>query len=67
MIGTGGLGHVAIQNLRGLTSAKVIALDLDRAGAIDLHVERHGVDEAPEAHARLHDGKVDGRAVVVPG
>lgn len=109
VIGTGGLGHVAIQVLRVLTPARVIALDVDEqkldlartvgaheallsdesaagkiremadgrgaqgvfdlacAGAIDLHVERYGIDEAPEAHARLHDGKVNGRAVVVPG
>ncbi len=51
----------------GSRSELVEVLDLARAGAISLHVERYGIDEAPAAYARLHEGKVRGRAVVVPG
>ncbi len=51
----------------GSRAELIEVLDLARAGAIDLHVERYGIDEAPEAYVRLHDGKVKGRAVVVPG
>ena len=42
-------------------------LDLARAGAIHVEVERFGLDQAPEAYRRLHEGAVRGRAVVVPG
>jgi propanol-preferring alcohol dehydrogenase len=42
-------------------------LDLARAGAVHVEVERYGLDEAPEAYRRLHEGAVRGRAVVVPG
>jgi alcohol dehydrogenase, propanol-preferring len=41
-------------------------LDLARAGLVRVHVERYGLDEAPEAYRRLHEGRVRGRAVVVP-
>lgn len=41
-------------------------LDLARAGAIGVHVERYGFDQAVEAYQRLHDGSVQGRAVIVP-
>jgi propanol-preferring alcohol dehydrogenase len=41
-------------------------LDLARAGAIHVEVERFTLDEAPEAYRRLHDGTIRGRAVVVP-
>jgi propanol-preferring alcohol dehydrogenase len=42
-------------------------LDLARAGAVHVEVERYSMDEAPEAYRRLHEGAVRGRAVVVPG
>jgi propanol-preferring alcohol dehydrogenase len=42
-------------------------LDLARAGAVHVEVERYGLDEAPKAYRRLHEGAVRGRAVVVPG
>jgi propanol-preferring alcohol dehydrogenase len=42
-------------------------LDLARAGAVHVEVERYSLDEAPEAYRRLHEGAVRGRAVVVPG
>ncbi|MFI6521053.1 NAD(P)-dependent alcohol dehydrogenase [Spirillospora sp. NPDC050679] len=41
-------------------------LDLARAGAIEVHVETYGIDEAPLAYERLHEGKVNGRAVILP-
>lgn len=41
-------------------------VDLARTGLIGLHGERNGTDEAPAACARLHEGKVRGRAVVAP-
>ncbi|MET8651027.1 NAD(P)-dependent alcohol dehydrogenase [Nocardia aurea] len=41
-------------------------LDLARAGAVDVHVETFGMDEAPLAYERLHAGKIDGRAVILP-
>ncbi len=50
----------------GSRSELMEVLDLARVGAVDVHVERYSIDEAPEAYARLHDGAVRGRAVVVP-
>jgi propanol-preferring alcohol dehydrogenase len=41
-------------------------LDLARAGAIHVEVERFSLDEAPAAYRRLHGGTIRGRAVVVP-
>ncbi|MFW3464839.1 NAD(P)-dependent alcohol dehydrogenase [Streptomyces microflavus] len=41
-------------------------LDLAHAGAVDVHVETYSIDEAPLAYERLHDGKVNGRAVILP-
>ena len=40
--------------------------DLARAGAVSVHVERYGIDDAVAAYRKLHDGTVRGRAVVVP-
>ncbi len=42
-------------------------LDLARAGAAHVEVEKYTLDEAPETYRRLHEGAVRGRAVVVPG
>lgn len=39
---------------------------LARAGAIEIAVERFGIEEALGAYHRLHDGEIEGRAVVVP-
>jgi propanol-preferring alcohol dehydrogenase len=39
---------------------------LARAGALEIAVERLSLDEAIDGYRRLHDGKVNGRAVVVP-
>ncbi|MGY1703507.1 NAD(P)-dependent alcohol dehydrogenase [Geodermatophilus sp. SYSU D00697] len=41
-------------------------LDLARAGAVHVEVERYSLDEAPAAYRKLHEGTVRGRAVVVP-
>jgi threonine dehydrogenase-like Zn-dependent dehydrogenase len=41
-------------------------LELARAGAISVHTETCPLDEAPEAYARLHNGHINGRAVIVP-
>jgi propanol-preferring alcohol dehydrogenase len=42
-------------------------LELARLGQISVEVERVSLDEAPKAYQLLHDGKIRGRAVVVPG
>ncbi|MDT0269405.1 NAD(P)-dependent alcohol dehydrogenase [Streptomyces sp. DSM 44915] len=44
--------------------AEVLALARD--GAIEVRVETYGIDEAPAAYERLHAGKINGRAVIVP-
>ncbi|MFC7344236.1 NAD(P)-dependent alcohol dehydrogenase [Saccharopolyspora griseoalba] len=41
-------------------------LELGRAGAISVHTETYSLDEAPLAYQRLHDGQVNGRAVILP-
>ncbi|WP_435192038.1 NAD(P)-dependent alcohol dehydrogenase [Streptomyces sp. bgisy126] len=49
------------------TRAELIeVLDLARAGAVDVHVETYTLDEAPKAYERLHEGRVAGRAVILP-
>lgn len=41
-------------------------LELARAGALSVHTETYSLDEAPRAYERLHNGEINGRAVVVP-
>lgn len=41
-------------------------LDLAHAGAVKVHVETYSLDEAPLAYERLHDGRINGRAVILP-
>jgi propanol-preferring alcohol dehydrogenase len=41
-------------------------LDLARAGQVAVEVETFSLDEAPRAYELLHDGKIRGRAVIVP-
>src|SRR5690606_5942582 len=41
-------------------------LELAHHGAVDVHVETFGIDEAPLAYERLHAGTITGRAVIVP-
>lgn len=50
----------------GSRSELMEVLDLARRGAVSVHVERFGIEDAVEAYAKLHDGTVRGRAVVVP-
>ncbi len=51
----------------GTRTELIKVLDLAWAGAVHVEVEKYGLDEAPEAYRRLHEGAVRGRAVVVPG
>jgi len=41
-------------------------LELARQGKIRAHVERFPLDRVEEAYARLREGRLDGRAVIVP-
>ncbi|MFJ3666786.1 NAD(P)-dependent alcohol dehydrogenase [Streptomyces sp. NPDC090106] len=41
-------------------------LGLARAGAVSVHTETFSLDEAPLAYERLHAGKINGRAVILP-
>ncbi len=50
----------------GSRSELIEVLDLARAGDVEVHVERYGIEDAVEAYAKLHAGTVRGRAVVVP-
>jgi propanol-preferring alcohol dehydrogenase len=50
----------------GTRDELIEVLDLARAGAVSVHTETFSLDDAPEAYARLHDGKISGRAVVLP-
>lgn len=40
-------------------------IQLAKEGKFDVHLERFSIDEAPEAYKKLHDGTLNGRAVVV--
>ena len=57
---------VQYRTIRGTRSELMEVLDLARAGAIHVEVERYTLDQAPEAYRKLHDGTIRGRAVVVP-
>ncbi|MFF9625175.1 NAD(P)-dependent alcohol dehydrogenase [Streptomyces griseosporeus] len=41
-------------------------LALARSGAVSVHTETFSLDEGPRAYERLHEGTIDGRAVIVP-
>ncbi|MEU0852764.1 NAD(P)-dependent alcohol dehydrogenase [Streptomyces flaveolus] len=41
-------------------------LDLARSGAVSVHTETYSLDDAPLAYERLHNGQVEGRAVILP-
>jgi|SoimicmetaTmtLPC_FD_contig_51_79757_length_393_multi_2_in_0_out_0_1 alcohol dehydrogenase, propanol-preferring len=41
-------------------------LELARQGEIRAHVEHFALDCVEEAYARLREGRLDGRAVIVP-
>ncbi|MFD7641134.1 NAD(P)-dependent alcohol dehydrogenase [Kitasatospora sp. NPDC059795] len=67
-VGFGALPHdVCVSSpYWGSRSELIEVLDLARAGAIDVHVETYGIDEAPLVYERLHAGKINGRAVILP-
>ncbi|RDI54459.1 NAD(P)-dependent alcohol dehydrogenase [Nocardia mexicana] len=49
------------------TRAELIeVLEIARAGGVEVHTETYTIDEAPLAYERLHQGKVNGRAVILP-
>lgn len=50
----------------GSRSELIEVLELARIGAVSVHVERYGFDDAVTAYRRLHEGEVRGRAVIVP-
>ncbi|MEU5060150.1 MULTISPECIES: NAD(P)-dependent alcohol dehydrogenase [unclassified Streptomyces] len=50
----------------GSRSELIEVLDLARVGSIEVHVETYSLDEAPLAYERLHAGKINGRAVILP-
>ncbi len=50
----------------GSRSELIEVLDMARAGLLHVEVETYSLDDAPTAYQRLSDGKVRGRAVIVP-
>jgi propanol-preferring alcohol dehydrogenase len=50
----------------GSRSELIEVLNLARSGAVSVHTETYLLDEAPLAYERLHTGKVNGRAVILP-
>jgi propanol-preferring alcohol dehydrogenase len=40
-------------------------IELAKEGKLNVHVERFSIEDAPKAYERLHEGTLDGRAVVV--
>lgn len=50
----------------GSRSELIEVIDLARRGQISVEVERFTLDEAPRAYELLHQGKIRGRAVIVP-
>ncbi len=50
----------------GSRSELIEVLELARRGQISVEVETFSLDEAPRAYQLLHDGKIRGRAVIVP-
>ncbi|WP_078993163.1 zinc-binding dehydrogenase, partial [Streptomyces sp. MMG1121] len=59
--------EVAVTSPYWATRAELVeVLALARAGAVSVHTETFSLDEAPLAYRRLHDGTINGRAVVLP-
>lgn len=50
----------------GSRSELTEVLALARSGAVAVHTETFTLDEAPLAYERLHAGKINGRAVILP-
>jgi propanol-preferring alcohol dehydrogenase len=51
----------------GSRSELIEVLELAQRGQVSVEIETFSLDEAPKAYQLLHDGKIRGRAVVVPG
>lgn len=51
----------------GGRSELIELVDLARQGAVSVHVERYALQEGPEVYERMRAGRIQGRAVVVPG
>jgi propanol-preferring alcohol dehydrogenase len=67
-VGFGALAHgTAVSSTYWGTRAELAeVLHLARSGSVEVHVETYTLDEAPRAYERLHEGKVTGRAVILP-
>ncbi|MFF2052377.1 NAD(P)-dependent alcohol dehydrogenase [Leifsonia sp. NPDC058194] len=50
----------------GSRAELIEVLDLARAGQVEVEIETYSLDEAPKAYERLHEGKIRGRAVILP-
>ncbi|AKU93945.1 Alcohol dehydrogenase [Labilithrix luteola] len=50
----------------GTRSELIEVLELARKGAVKVEIETYSLDDAPRAYERLHEGKIRGRAVIVP-
>lgn len=50
----------------GSRSELIEVLELARRGQLSVEVETFSLDEAPRAYELLHDGKIRGRAVIIP-
>ncbi|MCZ2109965.1 MAG: NAD(P)-dependent alcohol dehydrogenase [Dehalococcoidia bacterium] len=50
----------------GSRAELIEVLELARRGQISVEVETFSLDEAPHAYQLLHDGKIRGRAVIIP-
>ncbi|GGY97421.1 NAD(P)-dependent alcohol dehydrogenase [Streptomyces poonensis] len=50
----------------GSRSELAEVLALARSGAVSVHTETFSLDEAPRAYELLHEGKINGRAVILP-
>lgn len=68
-VGFGTTAHdVAVRSpYWGSRSELIEVLELARSGAVDVHVETYTLDDAPTAYEHLHEGRVKGRAVILPG
>lgn len=51
----------------GTRSELVELVDLAHQGTVDVHVERYPLERAPEVYERMAAGRIQGRAVIVPG
>ena len=59
--------HSVVGNLVGTWVDLYELLQLHGAGKVTLKTELHPLDSVNEVLAKLHDGEVTGRAVLVPG